>query len=246
MLTSLVMTIISILHNVLDPIVGKLVAKEGDEFNLDLWFVFFRVCFYIGCVVGLVFYKVATPFVVLWLGDEFVLFGLTVALIAINLFFDIVKWPMEIFKYKYAFYGDIHLPVFEVLINFIISIVLVQYIGINGVIVGTIASNIIVVIFLKTFLVFKRCFKVGIGIYLVELFKNTICLLFSIIMALCLFDIMLIDVSPIELGWGGMIIYILQVIMVVLFSASLVFSLRGKFRESGVRFVRFILGNYNK
>ncbi len=240
MLTSLVMTVISILHNVLDPIVGKLVAKESDAFNLDLWFVFFRVCFFIGCVVGLVFYKVATPFVVLWLGDDFVLLGVAVSLIAINLFFDIVKWPMEIFKYKYAFYNDIHLPIIEVIINLTISIILVQYLGIAGVIIGTIVSNVIVVVFLKTFLVFKRCFKVGIYVYILELVKNTFFLILSGITTLYLFDVILVDVTNMTRSWWGLISYIAQVIAVVLISVSLVFSLRSKFRESSMKFVKFI------
>ncbi len=78
------------------------------------------------------------------------------------------------FKDGSGFFDDIQLPISEAVINFILSIVLVQYIGLNGVIIGTIASNILIICIAKPILVFKRCFDKNIkdyikiyGIYLV-------------------------------------------------------------------------------
>lgn len=241
MLVSLVMTLVSILHNVLDPLVGKLVARESNEFNLELWFVFFRVSFFIASTVGLIFYAAATPFVVLWLGPEFVFLGLTLALISANLFFDIIKWPMEVFKYKYAFYNDIHLPVFEVFINLTISIILVQYIGVNGVVIGTIASNIIVVVFLKTFLVFNRCFNVGVGVYLFELLKNVISMIFSVLLFLSLCELISPEVAWDKADWLVLSVFFMQMVLLVLFSTSMAFLVRRAFRKAVLKFIEVLL-----
>ena len=72
----------------------------------------------------------------------------------------------DIFKDGSGFFDDIHLPISEAVINFIISIILVQYIGLNGVIIGTIVSNILIICIAKPILVFKRCFGRGVKDYI--------------------------------------------------------------------------------
>ncbi|MEG2256358.1 MAG: polysaccharide biosynthesis protein, partial [Cetobacterium sp.] len=43
--------------------------------------------------------------------------------------------------------------------NLILSLILVYYIGINGVIIGTVISNITIILLAKPILVFKVCFN---------------------------------------------------------------------------------------
>lgn len=65
---------------------------------------------------------------------------------------------MEIFKDGSGFFDDIQLPISEAVINFVLSIILVQYVGLNGIIIGTIASNVLIIFIAKPIMVFKRCF----------------------------------------------------------------------------------------
>ena len=73
---------------------------------------------------------------------------------------------IESFKNGSGFFDDIHLPIAEAIINFIFSIVLVYYIGLNGVILGTVVSNITIICIAKPLLVFKKCFDKGTRDYL--------------------------------------------------------------------------------
>lgn len=160
MLTSLVITVVSIFHSVVDPVVGHLISVQSNKENYDLWIIFAKFSFWISGFVSLGFYYFATPFIINWLDDKMVLEQMVVILILVNLFFDLIKWPTELIKYKYAYYKDIYNPIIEVCINLAVSISLVGIYGISGVVVGTVIVNIIFNLIIKPIIIFKYCLKI--------------------------------------------------------------------------------------
>lgn len=128
---------------------------------------------FLGVSIFLVFstYKLINNFMTLWLGKEFTLSKLTVILILINLFIQSFRGIVDTFKEGAGFFHDIHLPISEAIINFVVSIVLVQYIGLNGVIIGTICSNILVICIIRPILVFRRCFNKDVKDYIKNIWK---------------------------------------------------------------------------
>lgn len=50
------------------------------------------------------------------------------------------------------------MPISEAVINFVTSFILVKYIGLNGVIIGTVVSNVLIICIARSVLVFKKCF----------------------------------------------------------------------------------------
>ncbi|GHA38937.1 hypothetical protein GCM10007086_10590 [Photobacterium aphoticum] len=162
MLSSLVITVVSIFHSVVDPIVGQLVIIQNNKKNYELWIVFAKFSFWVAGVVSLGFYYFATPFIINWLNDKMVLGKVIVILILVNLFFDVIKWPTELIKYKYAYYKDIYNPIIEVFINLVVSIALVGHYGIAGVVVGTVIVNVIFNMVIKPVIIFKYCLKIPI------------------------------------------------------------------------------------
>lgn len=169
---NLVMTAVGIVHSVLDSKLGKVISKNSNEENFKIWEIMFRISFILATILVLIFYFNVNSFVSLWLGKDFVFNSVTVFIISLNLFIDIIKWPTELFKYKYGYVKDIHLPILESLINLILSIYLVKKIGINGVLLGTLISNLFIVIIFRGILVFKNCFLISKKIYLKELIIN--------------------------------------------------------------------------
>lgn len=166
MIIQMIMTIINIVLNVLKPKVGKFIAENNKENvfkywkNLNIFFLFIGIFFLI-CT-----YKLVNSFIYLWLGKNFILSRSTVILIMINLFIQCISGVVHIFKEGSGFFDDIQLPISEAVINFILSIILVQYIGLKGVIIGTIASNILIICIARPILVFKRCFNKNIKDYI--------------------------------------------------------------------------------
>lgn len=97
------------------------------------------------------------PFVTLWLGADYLLPISTVILLAF--YFYIWKFKDMLALYKDAagmWYEDRWKPLVYCVVNIVISILLVQYIGVNGVIIGTIVSQIFVAIPWETIVFFEK------------------------------------------------------------------------------------------
>ena len=155
----MLMTLINILTPVLTPKIGKFVAKNTKDEIYKYWRELYSIFVFIATVFIVCTYKLILPFVNLWLGKEFLLPKMTVILILTNLFIHLIRGITDTFKNSCGFFDDTYAPALESIINLVFSLVLVQRIGLNGVIIGTVISNISVILLLKPILVFKRCFN---------------------------------------------------------------------------------------
>ena len=167
MIVQMIMTIINIALNVIRPKIGKFIAENNKENIFSYWKSLNVLFLWISIIFSLCIYELMDNFINLWLGEKFILSHLTLFLITINLFINCFRNIIEIFKEGSGFFDDVHLPISEAVINFILSIILIRYMGLNGVIIGTIASNVLIVCIAKPILVFKRCFNKNINDYIV-------------------------------------------------------------------------------
>lgn len=151
--------IVDILTNVLNPKIGDFIAKNSKEKIYEYWKELYYVYLCIGIIFTISTYKLITPFIKLWLGEEYVLSQFTVILILIKLFIHITRIITISFKDLSGFYRDTYSPILESVINLILSLFLVKKYQLNGVLIGTIIANIIVMVFLKPILIFKECFN---------------------------------------------------------------------------------------
>ena len=176
MIIQMIIRIISIVLNVLKPKIGKFIAENNKEDifnywkNLNILFLFISILFLV-CTD-----KLINVFINLWLGEKFMLSKLTVNMILVNLFIQCFRGITESFKDGSGFFDDIQLPILEATINFVLSIILVQYIGLNGVIIGTIVSNILIICIAKPIMVFRRCFDKDIKDY-IKIYGNYLILI---------------------------------------------------------------------
>ena len=158
MITQIVSTIVGVGVGVISPKIGKYIAehKKNEVYFLfkksNIFFIMIAL-FFSYCVFILI-----NHFITLWMGEEFLLPKLTLGLIVINLFINIFRWNLEIYKGSAGFFDDIKSPMYESIINLFVSIALGVKIGLDGIIIGTIVSNIIVILIYKPILVFERCF----------------------------------------------------------------------------------------
>lgn len=97
-------------------------------------------------------------FIQLWLKGNFILPNKTVALICINIFILIFRKNLDIFKEGSGFFDDIYSPILESIINLIFSIGLGIKYGLDGIIMGTIISNVTIIMGYRVVLTFKTCF----------------------------------------------------------------------------------------
>lgn len=176
MIIQMIMTIINIILNVLRPKIGKFIAENSKEKIFNYWKNLNILSLFSNILFSFCTYKLINDFIMLWIGKNFILPKLTVFLIMINLFVQSFRGITDIFKDGSGFFDDIQLPISEAIINFVLSIILVQYIGLNGVIIGTIVSNILIISIAKPIMVFRRCFDKNIKDY-VKIYGNYLILI---------------------------------------------------------------------
>lgn len=158
MIIQMIMMFVNIVLNVLKPKIGKFISKNTKDTIFYYWKDLNILCLFASIFFSFCSYKLINQFITLWLEKDFTLTKFTVFLIIINLFVQIFRRIIDIFKDGSGFFDDIYIPMAEAIINFILSIILVQYVGLDGIIIGTIFSNILIICIARPILIFKRCF----------------------------------------------------------------------------------------
>lgn len=137
---------------------GNLIATENQEKQYLMFRVYrFAACWIYGfSAIG--FYLLLTPLIVLWVGESRVLPDLVIGCIMVDYYFKGERIVLS--NYKTAagvFEQDKYLPLLQGAVNLVVSIVLVQKIGLVGIYIGTIVSGLIANI-TKPFIIYRVCF----------------------------------------------------------------------------------------
>ena len=149
---------VNIIFNSVISSFGNLIATETKERQYELFQVyrFFASWVYGFAVTG--FFVLLTPLVRIWLGDAWVLPASAVALILIDLYFKGDRIVLS--NYKTAagvFEQDKYLALIQGGVNLVLSIWLVQKIGLAGIYVGTVISGLIANL-TKPVIIYRVCF----------------------------------------------------------------------------------------
>ncbi|EPE2492776.1 hypothetical protein HQ875_11035 [Enterococcus faecium] len=154
------------------PTLGNLAIndKERQEENFDnLNFLIF----WITAVTALLLYFLTDPFISVWLGKKFILnkwilIGFVVDYILVNLVRPVAAYRNA----NGLFIQGKYRPLAMAILNVIISIVLVIYLGIEGAIWGTVFSRLITQTWFDPLVLYKYTFKKSVKIYLYQYFKR--------------------------------------------------------------------------
>ena len=84
------------------------------------------------------------PLIAIWVGEEYILPGVIVAIVVLNFYIQGMKRTCGIFKNAAGvFYEDRFVPLAESIINLVVSIGLVFVWGVSGIVLGTIISSMV-------------------------------------------------------------------------------------------------------
>lgn len=145
--------------------VGNLVAENDLKNMLKVFWEFMALRFFFaGCTSVLLFIGF-DDLITLWLGEKYLLSNSILILLIIIFFMLQVRQPIDSFKQAFGLYDDIWAPVIQSVINLILSIIFVLKYGVLGVFLGTMISQLIIVMLWRPYYVFKYGFKISHGIY---------------------------------------------------------------------------------
>ena len=171
MILNSVANFVNIIFNSVLSSFGNLIATESKEKQYDVFKVYrFFACWIYGfSAVG--FFLLLTPFIVIWQGPEKVLAAGAVACILIDYYFKGDRIVLSNFKTAAGvFEQDKYLALIQGVVNLILSIVLVQKIGLVGIYIGTIISGLIANI-TKPFIIYRVCFEKSVKTYFLDSVK---------------------------------------------------------------------------
>lgn len=150
---------------------GNLIATESKEKQ----YLMFRVYRFFACWIygfsAIGFYLMLTPLIVLWVGEARVLPDVVIGCIMIDYYFKGERIVLS--NYKTAagvFEQDKYLALIQGAVNLVISIVLVQKMGLVGIYIGTIISGFIANV-TKPMIIYKVCFNRSAWVYFFDSLK---------------------------------------------------------------------------
>ena len=198
---------------------GNLIATESKQKQYELFKIYRFVANWIYGLSAIGFYVLLTPLVVdLWLGEKWLLSANIVALIVIDYYFKGDRVVMMNFRTAAGvFEQDKFLPLIQGGVNLVISIVLVQRIGLIGVYVGTVVSGLIANIS-RPPIVYRVCFERKSKEYFIDTAKYLLVMAVILVIVLPLSGMLLKEVTLVTfILTGVMIVVVYNVIFLTAF-----------------------------
>lgn len=140
--------------------IGNLLTEGDSEKSFNIFKKLMFLNFWISSFVTISLYNAFSDFITLWIGKEYILEDMVVIVLLANFYITTMRMCIDKFKESGGlYYEDRYAPIFEVTINLIFSIILVKKIGLVGVFIGTLISNLSVIFWVKPKIVFNKVFK---------------------------------------------------------------------------------------
>jgi O-antigen/teichoic acid export membrane protein len=161
--------------------IGNLIAEDDKENINKVFWELIAVQFFIAGFFSIIIYHVMEPFIISWLGEKYVLSNGVFLLMIANFFIYEISSPVERFKNAYGLYSDTWAAAAEAIINLAISFIFGSIWGIEGILLGTLVSLVLIVIIWKPYFLYRNGFKTSVLNYWKGVFPVTLVLCFSIL-----------------------------------------------------------------
>lgn len=139
--------------------VGNLIAEGNEQKIRNVFDELFSLRFLIVSTVTFCVFILTPSFIKIWIGEEYILPTSTLIIITANMFIQLHRYTVEVFIQAYGLFSDIWAPVIEAVLNIGLSIGLGFVWGLNGVILGVLISQIIIVMLWKPYYLMTREMK---------------------------------------------------------------------------------------
>jgi len=154
--------IIKLVFSSLTSVVGHMYAQKSREVAKSYCEGFHMINFAIGTVFYLGYYAVIDPVIAILFAEELVVEQSISLVITLNGFVQFMRSNTLIFRDATGtFYNDRWKPLFEGLANLVLSVLLVKRIGVVGVIVATIITNLLICHIVEPYVLYKNAFQVS-------------------------------------------------------------------------------------
>tara|TARA_R110002096_G_scaffold262999_1_gene456455 strand:+ start:1120 stop:2649 length:1530 start_codon:yes stop_codon:yes gene_type:complete len=218
--------------------IGNLVAENDIKNIKKVFWEMMSLRFYIAGITIIVLYFLVQPFIHLWLGEKYILENSVLILFLLNMFIMQIRVPVDHFKDAYGLFQDVWAPVIQSIINLVTSIILLQYFGLAGILMGTLSAFLIIIMIWRPFYLFKFGFEENFINYWIPLFKLIISLFIAYTIASFLIEFINSDhiKSFLNLFFFGIKVTLLTITIYT----PLIFTFNKGFRDITKRLLKLI------
>lgn len=168
------------------PSVGNLLVDNNYKKNYEVFKKIRFLNYWITVFTSVCLLLLIEPFITIWLGKDFLLNKLVLFSLILNYYQTMMRCSFSVFKEGAGIWiEDKFVPLIQLSINIISSIILLKLIGLPGVFIGTILSSFSLWFYSYPKFVYKKLFNKNNIDYIKEIFNHT--LLFILIIVLSYF-----------------------------------------------------------
>lgn len=151
-------TVLTLFFYPLSSVVGHALVSMAEEQSRKYYYFFYGLNYALGVVACLGYYAVIDDMITVFYGANLILEDEIAIVITVDYFIQFMRTSTMMFRNSSGvFYYDRWKPLFEGVSNVVFSILLVKKIGVVGVIVATIFTNLLICDIIEPFVVFKHC-----------------------------------------------------------------------------------------
>lgn len=146
--------------------VGNLVATNNNKRNEEIFNNLTLFNYWIFSIGSICLAVLINPFIKLWIGQEYLLDFWSVLLIALNFYIGGMQETVNSFRTAYGLFWEVKMrPIIMVILNLVISFILVKPLGITGILIGTLISKLLTIVWLDPYILYKDGFQMKVTNY---------------------------------------------------------------------------------
>ncbi len=145
--------------------VGNLIAEKKLEKILQVFWELMAIRFFIASIFIIAIYELLPAFIILWLGEQYLLSETVLILILYTLFVTVIRGSTDQFLFGYGLFSDVWAPLVESIVYIIVAFIGGFYWGLEGVLLGSVVSLSIIVCGWKPYFLFTRGFHLSVFVY---------------------------------------------------------------------------------
>ena len=165
-------TVLNQIFNAITSSIGNLVVTTNKKRSKEVYDNLNFANFWFYALFGVCIIVLINPFINIWIGKKYVMGFSIVFLLVLNFYVLGMQSVTNSFRNAYGlFWIAKYRPIIMVIINIVISVVLVQFIGIEGVLIGTLVSRLVTTAWLDPSIVHKYGFEISPKSYYIDYLK---------------------------------------------------------------------------
>ena len=182
----------------LNASVGNLVAESEISLIKTVFWQTVTVRLFLAGLICSGIYCLSEAFVILWVGEEYVMDKLPLMLMTMIFFVQMTR-TCDIFLSAYGLFHDTWAPFVESILNVFLSILFGYFWNLTGIFVGVLLSQLIIVNSWKPYFLYHRGFKQGVGEYVITYSTKVVLVFISAFSSIYLFN-MIWTTNSLNLG----------------------------------------------